>query len=390
MGVRSPDDDPGAGYYDRKKNEIVIGDATMQRYRALGDGVPFVVAHELGHALEHTATKRYLETGEGQGAELVETGAERAQASETLSTFAGITALWGWSPRAEAFCQTPSEVEAKRQSEPWFASADKRRWTELVDDAAMRGMRASEKLEGYADDFGRDVVLATYGKDAGRDILGDAADQFWVEAHFEDQHPGCARARNESAEAQADPAHRPMRSHPPAMQRFEALLGKNDQFDVPAAPGRGETPADAGEPAGATPDTARGGLLRSRITSLVGGVKRWLGTSPGEGPRTEGAPQQGAAASAPAGRARLEAEIRAVRAQARQLEAQRDGGARHPAGRGHTLPDPAQAAGASGGAHARVGGAAKLAATFRPPRPRAAAPERTHVRPRAEAGLGRE
>ena len=66
--IVSPDAAPGAASYDPDTHAITIGADAMARFRHFDDGVPYLLGHELGHAVQRTAVERAGATGEGRDA----------------------------------------------------------------------------------------------------------------------------------------------------------------------------------------------------------------------------------------------------------------------------------------------------------------------------------
>ena len=60
----SPDADPDAARSMLGSHTIAIGESAMAQYRMHGDGLPCLVAHELGHAAQRTAAVRAHSTRE--------------------------------------------------------------------------------------------------------------------------------------------------------------------------------------------------------------------------------------------------------------------------------------------------------------------------------------
>ena len=233
---RSPADEPLRADYTFETHTIHLGAFAMDRFRGFHDVLPFVVAHELGHAVQRTAAERALEHGEAPDA------AFAVQARDFLDAAARYNGSVELSENSVAIhgpeCRSPAELRTDHAAETSGASLARRLH---VAELAQPVFRASERIEGHADDFASDVVRASYEPRVARDMLGEAAHFFGSSP----THPRCEASRDDDPRARADDDHRPLRLYPAPAHRAENILGDGGPNEVPLARSQGVSTASA-------------------------------------------------------------------------------------------------------------------------------------------------
>ena len=227
----SPDADPDVARSMLGSHTIAIGESAMAQYRMHGDGLPCLVAHELGHAAQRTAAVCAHSTGEGRGAQFTQAAVRHLQAhSDVLG--GGLTYAEALRGLKHHGCRSPAELEADLRAHVPAESLERHL---AVARTSEPFLRASERHEGHADDFAHDVVLATYPEPEARALLGAVANQRRAPDPFSSVM--CEAWRNDTPQAVADPdRHRPLRSHPARLDRADIMLGRSGEFNVPLAP----------------------------------------------------------------------------------------------------------------------------------------------------------
>ena len=216
VSFRSPGDASHRADYHFETHTIHIGAAAMDHFRGLRDALPFVVAHELGHAVQRTAAVRALELGEARDAPFTAQMRSYLDASDrfndSVELSENLRGIYG--PE----CRSPAELRADHSVETYGLFLARRlRVAELAEPV----LRGRERIEGYADDFASDVVGASYEPRVARGMLGAAAQLF----DSSPAHPRCDASRDDDPRARADDDHRPLRLHPAAAHRAANILG---------------------------------------------------------------------------------------------------------------------------------------------------------------------
>ena len=226
VSFRSPHDDPLRADYTFETHTIHMGALAMERFRGFHDALPFVVAHELGHAVQRTAAERALDHGEARDAPFTAQtrdfldAADRYNGSVELSENSAAI----YDPQ----CRSPAELRTDHAAETSGVSLARRLH---VAELAQPVFRASERIEGYADDFASDVVRASYEPRVAREMLGEAA-QFFGSSSAQ---PRCDASRDDDPRARADDDHRPLRLYPAPAHRVANILGDGGPNEVPLA-----------------------------------------------------------------------------------------------------------------------------------------------------------
>ena len=236
VSFRSPHDEPLRADYDFETHTIHMGALAMSNFRVYHDALPFVLAHELGHAVQHTAAERALEHGEAPDAPFT---AQARNYLDALDRYGNsVEPVEGDAGFYEAECRSPAELRADHAAEHSGPSLARRLH---VAELAEPVIRARERIEGHADDFGSDVVRATYEPSVARGMLEEAAQHFDSPVGF----PPCAPERDDDPRARADDDHRPLRLYPAGAHRAENILGDGGPNEVPLARSQGVSTASA-------------------------------------------------------------------------------------------------------------------------------------------------